>query len=590
MSSDTSSQTRTTKRDVRHSFFIDDTVNDSTHNNNGQENNNNNNNLQQDSFAVYIDRSFMGTTPRQAEYSSIRTSSIDTADSSNSNDRSDKMDEKEESQSSERNSNKVPNLIGTAITQEPNPIIRHDRANLNNQGELPKSDDSQATQGTGILEQPLESGSPQRSQGHNSDHTVSTTALDDATDEIHRNSILHESDINFDTHDPQYSSTPIRHDRPLVDHQNKTHSSLFQYDETIEPDIEEAVKLLKKEMKVDQTKVNHVKSQARQSVDNYSFLQGDTSRYSVEFHPQVFHMISKSSSSQGSSIPHQRPVSQIMHSPRSPSLINKFIVNQVLEQDTQGSPLKQDPVMVPLWNSPLTRNTTAANNNRNINRLSNGGIVGLPKIPILRRVSGPSKWARTDIDTDRSSPGHFSAFEPRSPLQRLYQTSLHEDTDQAEMMGSNPTLLEMPDLEAHPHIPHVPHPENSHHSPSLPDINAGSEIPQQRINNSSVESFDSEKLEFKDIYSIRRIMITISLCIICPVIFFMIGVGSRAGINDYRIMKMILNDEHRIGLLKGFIWDVKVNWFRHLCLMLGIIELLVVAACIGIGFGVGLHT
>lgn len=49
-----------------------------------------------------------------------------------------------------------------------------------------------------------------------------------------------------------------------------------------------------------------------------------------------------------------------------------------------------------------------------------------------------------------------------------------------------------------------------------------------------------------------------------------------------------MNYEHRIGLLKGFEWDIDVQWFRTLCFVLGCIEMLAIFASIGIGFGVGI--
>ncbi|KAG0663427.1 hypothetical protein C6P45_000844 [Maudiozyma exigua] len=565
MSSDNSSSSSQRRQPLnnRHSYFIDDTVNAEE----PQHTNPTDRNGSRNSFAVYIDRSFMAdhtTTSETAPHnniSSINTSSIETTESStNSNSHSIGSKEKK---------------IRQASTTDESPI------------EVSSPQDSKASQGT--------------------DHTVSTTALNDITNHI--------SDIqlqihSIDTQEFQFVSTPIRHDPPDSNRHERTQSSLYQYDETIEPDIEEAVKLLKKEMKVDQAQVSRLRPDANSSMENYSYLTDDNNpaikRQSVEFHPQVFHMISKTSSSTSTSNVNgtntHRPESQVMHSPRSPSLINKFIVNQVLENETMGyagSPLKKESrIPVTLNDSPTSRySSTTQSSSRNINRLSNASIgMGIPKIPVLRRVSGPSKWARTSPTTNNGMVGrsHISTIEPRSPLQRIYQTPIHSHNfENNESTNGSDNLV---DLESHPLTTTTTTP-TLHHA-SVPPVNNNNnpngslpyqDIPQQRINNSSVESFDSETLDFKEIYSIRRIIVTMCLCIICPVIFFMIALGSRAGINDYRIMKMILNEEHRIGLMKGFIWDVKVTWFRNLCLWLGILEVMIIGACIGIGVGVGIR-
>ena len=565
MSSDHSSSSSQKRQPLnnRHSYFIDDTVNSEE----PQQSNLADRNELRNSFAVYIDRSFMGdhtTTSETVTHnnnSSINTSSIETTESSGNH--------------------------CSHSTESKESKIRQDTTDEN----------------------PIEASSPQGSKSsQDTDNTVSTTALNDMTNNV---SDTHLHNQSTDTHELQFVSTPIRHDPPVVDRHEKTQSSLYQYDETIEPDIEEAVKLLKNEMKVDQAQVNRLRADANSSMDNYSYLTDDNNpamkRQSVEFHPQLFHMISKSSSSVSASnvsgTHTHRPQSQIMHSPRSPSLINKFIVNQVLENETMtytGSPLKKEsriPIM--LNESPTSHYTsTTQASSRNINRLSNSSIgLGIPKIPVLRRVSGPSKWAHTTTPTKNNGiigTSHISTIEPRSPLQRIYQSSIHNynvQNDNESINGSDNLL----DLESQPlttttpTLPPAASVPLSNNNNNLNNSIPYQDIPQQRINNSSVESFDSETLEFKDIYSVRRIIVTISLCIICPVIFFMIALGSRAGINDYRIMKMILNDEHRIGLMKGFIWDVKVAWFRNLCLWLGVIEIMIIGACIGIGVGVGIR-
>ncbi|KOG99539.1 Bud9p [Saccharomyces eubayanus] len=112
-------------------------------------------------------------------------------------------------------------------------------------------------------------------------------------------------------------------------------------------------------------------------------------------------------------------------------------------------------------------------------------------------------------------------------------------------------------------------------------------IPIQRIDTSSIHSYDSQTRGFSEVYSISRIMVTLCTCVLIPPLFFFFSIDGNNGISNYRLMRMIMNHEHRIGLLKGFEWDIDIKWFRTLCFILGCIELLAIFAGIGIGFGVG---
>ncbi|CAI4063289.1 hypothetical protein SUVZ_07G2810 [Saccharomyces uvarum] len=114
-------------------------------------------------------------------------------------------------------------------------------------------------------------------------------------------------------------------------------------------------------------------------------------------------------------------------------------------------------------------------------------------------------------------------------------------------------------------------------------------IPIQRIDTSSIQSYDSETHGFSEVYSISRIIITLCTCVLIPPLFFFFSMDGNSGISNYRLMRMIMNHEHRIGLLKGFEWDIDLKWFRKLCFILGCIELLAIFAGIGIGFGVGIN-
>ena len=395
--------------------------------------------------------------------------------------------------------------------------------------------------------------------------------------------------------DALLESTPVHHISDRPERHSKALSSLFQYDDTIEPDIEEAVELLKREMRVDSARITRITEGELEAVPD-----AEVSRQSIEFKPQSFRLMSKSSV-----ITEPPPSPGISHAPRSPSLINKFIINKVIEEDgVQGDNVDhfRDSGFDPKTFLALASSETHSNmTNKNVNRLSGG----IPKIPVLRRVSGPSKWARTTSMTDTAgvTPHKVSTT---SPLSKTNQPAMHTDAN-ATSHGTQLEFNRLSGSVAQP-IPEMhslasPAETVAHHHNSIRNHNNNIQEPsaalsehsrlmsppQQRLNNNSVESFDSQELKFKDIYSLQRVLLTIAVCIVCPAAFFMIGVGSRAGVNDYRLMRMILNREHRIGLLKGFIWDIRVNWFRHLCLVLGLFELMAIGVCIGVGFGVGLR-
>lgn len=110
----------------------------------------------------------------------------------------------------------------------------------------------------------------------------------------------------------------------------------------------------------------------------------------------------------------------------------------------------------------------------------------------------------------------------------------------------------------------------------------------QHIDSNSLDSFDSLHNKFSDFYSYSRLLFLISICLLAPPLFFLIGIGPKGGISDYKLMRMVMNKQHRIQLFKGFIWDVDMSWLRLTCLVIGITEILAAGAGIGIGLGVGL--
>lgn len=120
--------------------------------------------------------------------------------------------------------------------------------------------------------------------------------------------------------------------------------------------------------------------------------------------------------------------------------------------------------------------------------------------------------------------------------------------------------------------------------------NLDNSLPVQHIEDSSIQSLDSKHTKFYEIYSVWRILIVMGSCLIAPPLAFLIAFGGRERfIDDYHLMKMIMNRDHRLGLLKGFIWQIDVAWFRILCGVIGSVEVMAAITGIGVGFGVGIN-
>ena len=416
----------------------------------------------------------------------------------------------------------------------------------------------------------------------------------------------------------------------------------YSPDNDVEPDIEEAMDLLKKEMR-DSLSTPNFGGEPFRSVpqwigldeftppDNPSPLGGHTNgdlsgNESDEFVPQEYHLIRKVTDSP--SIPPRIPSSSPeLHQPRSPALINKFIFSTEPETPVEFKPPAHQPFMhqIEIDNLPIP--------------------TSLMKVPLLRTISGSSRWKpNPDIETDLRT---FSVLDGKA------------------MLGSHPSLSRSlhrkVSLGEHP-IPEEPVPKNEEPSSTNPqpagsneataaaaavtataapqpvtqtvrpsgdnnnqaklieprpsaspvrrnttnvakklgsameikdmqtDMEAQPMVPMvQTVDTQSIESFDSGNYTFREIYSIQRIALMLLLCIVCPPLFFMVGMGPKGGVDDYHLLKLVLNKEHRASLLEGFIWDVDVVWIRTGCLIMGVAELLVASACIGVGFGIGLR-
>ena len=122
---------------------------------------------------------------------------------------------------------------------------------------------------------------------------------------------------------------------------------------------------------------------------------------------------------------------------------------------------------------------------------------------------------------------------------------------------------------------------------SIPDDNEKYNL-TQHISYDSKSSFDSDYLNFHDVYSSSKIISVILVCMIIPPLFFIIGFSSGESRSDYRILRLIIRRELVFELVNGFQLDFDISWFRKLCVWLGLLELVSILVCIGVGFGVGL--
>lgn len=307
-------------------------------------------------------------------------------------------------------------------------------------------------------------------------------------------------------------------------------SSSYPYDDQAEPNIEEAVKLLKREVGIASPQVNYVQP-----------------NFGLEFKPHEYKLprkISETSLAIETDFSENLGQRKIPKAPQSPSLLNNILVPSVADSNKGGIPAL---------------------------RAVSGNHKPLQSAPVKRR----------SVQSTGEFPGHSSTEEvlnvpQRARLARITKLTNSQIDIAVDTLREyrNESYNDVSDLEA----------------TAGRGINTFSDaMPIQHIDSSSVRSYDSQKNNFLDIYSIPRMICVLMCCLVIPPFFFMIAAGAKGGISNYRLMRMIMNVNHRVGLLKGFVWDIDVQWFRTVCLLLGSLETLSVLACIGVGFGVGLR-
>ncbi|SCW00035.1 LAFE_0B08020g1_1 [Lachancea fermentati] len=220
-------------------------------------------------------------------------------------------------------------------------------------------------------------------------------------------------------------------------------------------------------------------------------------------------------------------------------------------------------ILIPANKSPQKASKDTLRKNNLLNHESSTA----PVIPALRKISGSSRIQK-HVSSDEKEQQHAKEIPKQSlqspeEIQKPVRLPLRISQDTMEHIYEYRALLHEFDHEKHL-------------------------VAVQHVDSASVSSHDSNIGKFMDVFSISRIVMVLMICIVAPPLYFMLGAGPKGGITDKRLMNLIMTKEFRVGLFAGFVWDVDVSWFRHLCLILGCFEILAICACIGVGFGVGI--
>lgn len=196
-------------------------------------------------------------------------------------------------------------------------------------------------------------------------------------------------------------------------------------------------------------------------------------------------------------------------------------------------------------------------------------------------------------DTDVSD--HINNAKTRNSHNYSFEMSRNNTVKKADLSKPNAALTNSTTTKNPPHYMRA-----NTTTPMLP-----AELPHdisgryvQHIDTPSIESFDSVEYKFFEVYSLKKLVLLYAVGILIPPVSFIIGCGSSNSdgttqggggiINDLKLMQMVINKQHRVGLLRGFIWDLDLNWLRRSMLLIGIIEMTVIFAGVGVGMGVGL--
>ncbi|CAI4046915.1 hypothetical protein SKDZ_12G3810 [Saccharomyces kudriavzevii ZP591] len=390
--------------------------------------------------------------------------------------------------------------------------------------------------------------------------------------------------------------------RPASSGPNETteHSFFsYHYDDTLEPDVEEAVKFTKKKRI---SNVNYISSTVDENLDEYEPVD------EAKFIPHRLKIPEKAASIKSSTSDELQSPEALYTSakmkkvPQSPSLIGNILI-PLQSSGSSNENSSWDRIELGHKASFHPRSTRRNPSSSE----EEGPPIGLPSIPVLRSVSGSSKWGRTALRLESGSSSKSEPFLPyRKPKTPPSLNEVNSNKNKALPKHGQPIILapiksqssdlpteEKTKIERPARSTRRDHQEKTdigiEDGDNIDNIDLEARMPIQHIDTASIHSFDSGKNGFRDVYSIESIVIVILCCAMVPPLFFVIGCSSRSKlISDYRLMRLLMNKEHRAALLEGFIWDVDLRWFRILCLILGAAEIMIVIAGVAIGFGVGI--
>ncbi|KOG98025.1 Bud8p [Saccharomyces eubayanus] len=402
--------------------------------------------------------------------------------------------------------------------------------------------------------------------------------------------------------DEPKSGTPRRPTPTFQPNETMENSFLsYQYDETLEPSVAEAVKLTKNR----NPDVNYISSRSGegQNENQSQYELTDESKFIPHKFkiPEKTASIVSSASDEFNSPGAPNTATRAMKIPQSPSLIGNLLIPLHNSDSSNGSSPSdcRGPSRENIFRSKSTYNTSSSLEEE-------GPPIGVPSIPVLRSVSGPSRWGKTPLRVDSGRSTKSEPFSPYggpktpSPLSKVNNkrkgASEHEHfivlapikSQSTQQLVDEKPIIEIPGRSVRREIQEKTD-TTKRDGGGVEDMDLEARMPIQHIDTASIHSFDSGQSGFKDVYSVGSIVMVIICCIVVPPLFFIIGCGPRSKmVSDYRLMRLIMNKEHRVALLQGFIWDVDLRWFRTLCLILGAAETMMVMAGIAIGFGVGI--
>ena len=339
------------------------------------------------------------------------------------------------------------------------------------------------------------------------------------------------------------------------------------------PTIEEAVQLLRKDYI---TVPKPVKIRSEQSLS------------SIEFEPHEFQIIKKSHNNNiNNNNNNNNHTSTITDESGKINRINQPIRNSIIDHLIIPSSDHNSPISTPLKpNSNIQvlksigfPNNVIVSSSKDANQINS--TVQTPNYRTMRMTNSQMDLALEIPSIDNSN------FKPQLTQSSSIVTS---PTPTPTQIASTSELPPSPTYDSETDTSNDGDDDAMWHSSQA--------YPIQHIDSSSMQSYDSYGKEeydteddgvINDMFSTSKIMMLILMGIVIPPLFFLVALGGNNGVlSDYYLLKLMMKHPQKLGLLQGFIWDIDLRWFRHLCFWIGCIETSLILACVAIGFGVGL--